>query len=287
MPNHPLAARLAARYLRASGLAHELEATIARLLLPGAEQADFGKAADWLMEHFQFKTSRTPKGQAKNKENLGYLYNILAVAHTTQEAYWKLENAQNNVVQAWAHLKDHIPELVAAFTSEGGVKAITREKKVGGNTYVNLVGAPDKTLEGMIDTVEAAFGSLKGWHQKALAGGVKVVFAGPKEFRGTSSGSYHQADDSLFIRATSGGRLDKTPAGTYGSLGYVIVHELGHRYERKQPSLPRNFDSGGWFTSRYSLKEGETFAELFAISNLGITGPWDPDIVTRFDAVMG
>jgi len=35
------------------------------------------------------------------------------------------------------------------------------------------------------------------------------------------------------------------------------------------------------------MSGGEAFAELFAISNFGITGPWDQSVVERFEKLMG
>jgi hypothetical protein len=192
--------------------------------------------------------------------------------------------------RAWDQEKEMIPAWVRFFSPEGVGKAVTRERTVGSNTYINMVGASDKSLDAMIATIEDAFHSLKGWRKQALAGGVTTVFAGPKDFRGTASGRYNKDHDRLWIRATAGGRIDKAGDG-YGSLRYVIVHELGHRYEFKK-GLPFDFQRSEWYTSRYSMTEGmsgasEAFAELFAISNFDLKGPWNQATVERFEKVMG
>ena len=75
-------------------------------------------------------------------------------------------------------------------------------------------------------------------------------------------------------------------AGTYGAQDFILVHELGHRYERKR-QLPKDFDQPGWKTTRYSSTEGEAFPELFALGHFGITGAWDPEVQERFEKLMG
>jgi hypothetical protein len=47
-----------------------------------------------------------------------------------------------------------------------------------------------------------------------------------------------------------------------------------------------DFDKPEWWTSKYSRTEGESFAELFAISNYNLTGPWDQKVVGKFEEFM-
>lgn len=184
----------------------------------------------------------------------------------------------------WNNVQRELPNIVQYLSYEGtGSKPLVFEKKVGGNTYVNMVGASAERFEGLISVVEDVFSTLKGWHRKALDGGVHVVFAGPKDFRGTSSGTYRSEKDQLWIRATAGGRIERGGSG-YGGLAYVIVHELGHRFDRKQ-GTKIDFERSEWFTSPYSSKDGETFAELFALSNFGIT-TYKPEVVAKFEQLM-
>ena len=72
----------------------------------------------------------------------------------------------------------------------------------------------------------------------------------------------------------------------YAGFEYIICHELGHRYEHKN-HVPQDFDKADWWTSRYSRAEGESFAELFALSNFKITNAGgSQEILDRFEAVM-
>jgi hypothetical protein len=161
---------------------------------------------------------------------------------------------------------------------------VPKELKVGGNTYLNLVGFDEKKLKTYVAALEKVFDEVKGWRRKALSGGIRVALAGPSEFHGTAAGVYKSAQDTLFVRATP--NVLKRTQGTYGAFDYIIVHELGHRYDRKVgPGF--DFERQEWWTSRYSQKEGETFAELFAISNFGMKGDWNQAVVEKFNELMG
>lgn len=58
---------------------------------------------------------------------------------------------------------------------------------------------------------------------------------------------------------------------SYGSLVYVILHELAHRYLQKVNKQSWNIDSSEWSTTKYSKTDSmtgeEKFAELFAMSH--------------------
>jgi len=73
---------------------------------------------------------------------------------------------------------------------------------------------------------------------------------------------YREQTDEIWVRHNA-----KVDNELYGHLLYIIVHELGHRYE-KYYGLPN-----GWrdtYTTNYSKKQtfssSEAFAELFALS---------------------
>ena len=56
----------------------------------------------------------------------------------------------------------------------------------------------------------------------------------------------------------------------YGSLRYIIVHELGHRFLKFNPQS-WNISSSSMYTTKYSkvptMTDEEPFAELFALSH--------------------
>jgi hypothetical protein len=276
----PLAHRVATRFLRAS-LGREFEQRFDKLLSyapdnpPPAEVKEFRK---WISENFKL-TGRVPAEAKRARDELERFWRFLehAEGHGLMPGVFAISFAES-----WHHLKPYLPTIVQSLSTESG-KVIVFEKKVGSNTFVNMVGASESRFDSMISAIETVFGGLSGWRKKAVDGGVRVVFAGPKDFPGTASGKYRSDKDELWIRATPGGRIDKGGNG-YGGLPYVITHELGHRYERKHHQ-PFDFDTSGWYTTPYSHKDGEAFAELFALSNFGIKGQWGPRLDT-FEHLM-
>lgn len=72
--------------------------------------------------------------------------------------------------------------------------------------------------------------------------------------------------DFCKFRRTATPKVLKRELGSYGSVDYILIHELGHRYERKN-HVPEDFDQTEWWSTRYSTMEGESFAELFAMGN--------------------
>lgn len=228
---------------------------------------------EWFEGHFRFKMNRTPPGQKRTKE-------------LADKLWWFLMNADSEAAVAeiflvWKELQPRLPDLVRYFTDEGSALAPPAFVRVGSNTYLNPVGLSKATLTSLIERMEALFKSLQGWRRGALSGGVTTVFAGPDAFRGTATGTYRSQDDHLYVRAVP--KLLRSKAAEY-----VIVHELGHRYEYKH-RLPTDFDQPGWWTTRYSRQEGEAFAELFATGQFpeaaaraGIAS----ELLLRFEEVM-
>ncbi len=278
----PLASRVAARFLEAS-LEHEFAQRFDKLLSyapdnpPAVEVHDFRK---WIAANFKL-TGRVPAEAKRAREDLERFWRYLETA----ESHGFMPGVfPTSFGESWHHLRTELPTIVQFLSAEGTGKAPVFEKKVGGNTYVNMVGAAEPRFDAMIGAIEGVFSGLSGWRRKALDGGLHVVFAGPKDFHGTASGKYRSEQDQLWIRATTGGKIEQRGAG-YGGLAYVITHELGHRYERKHHVL-FDFDRPEWLTTSYSHKDGESFAELFALSNFGITNQGGGEILPRFEHLM-
>lgn len=244
--------------------------------------------ADWFKKNVRFDVSRTPTGQKALKDKLAKFYWFLNQAagfpgvSNDDDGGW--QRGGREATRIWTEeILPHIDDLVRYFTDEGG-KRVPREVNVGANTYVNDVGFDEDKLAQYTSAIENVFSELLGWRSDALVGGVKVVLSGPKAFRGTAAGVYKSNEDTLYVRATPNILGRKT--GTYGSVDYIIVHELGHRYERKHGTANIDFEKPEWWTTPYSKKEGEAFAELFAISNFGLHGQWDASVVDRFEKNM-
>jgi hypothetical protein len=197
------------------------------------------------------------------------------------DAFWDLMRDQ------WEkRVKPTVPALVQFFSAEGdrsrGKKEEVVEIKLSHATYFNRSGMSSTTFKKYAGAVDQVLGTLKGWRRKALKGSLKVVFVGAQQMK--VQGKYRQATDELWVRATP--KVLRRDAGTYGGFDYIIVHELGHRYERYN-SLPTvGFDRDvTWRTTRYSYNDGEAFAELFALSHFKIKGTWGKKL-EAFETVM-
>lgn len=249
----------------------------------------------WFRSEFAgVSSARTPAGKKGLKSNAEWFIKSLDMTlewgRGHQSGQSQLSGTLEDFVdsrrvaaeQAWRRIKDQASEM-SVFSGQD----IPREVVVGQNVYVNKIGLGGKTFNGYVSALEKLWQTIRGWRAGALVGGIRVVLAGPKDFRGSAGGTYRSMEDALYVRATPA--VLKRSAGTYGALDYILIHELGHRYERKK-SIKGNFDFG-WSTSRYSNKEGEAFAELFALGHFGVTrdahGSWDPSIQQKFEALMG
>lgn len=233
----------------------------------------------WFNGTFRVRSPKTPPGQKAIKELGDKLIWWLGPGNM-----YEPKVQQENIQNVWDKLKPQMANLVRYFSDEGG-KVVPKEIKSGNITYLNLIGFDEAKLKKYVQQLDALFNSVKGWRKKAFAGQLKVALAGPKHFRGTASGVYKSGEDTLYVRATP--KVLKRGEG-YGSPQYILIHELGHRYEYKQH--PRiDFDRDMWKTTRYSRNEGEAFAELFALGHFGIKKAhieWDPAIQERFEKAM-
>jgi hypothetical protein len=263
------------RHVTAS-LGSELTRRMESLLQGDYDVEEAKKTAVWLNDNFRFKSPKTPRGQKQLKEQMDKLWWSLAHGGLVHRSAVQL---------TWEEVKPKVADLVRYFSNEG-VSVVSDKIELGGNTYFNRAGLDNVTLEKYARRLEALFSTVKGWRAKAFVGGLKVAFASPRDFRGTASGKYRQSEDMLYVRTTPA--VLKRGEG-YGGFDYILIHELGHRYDAKNPP-PVNFDRPEWWTSKYSqtdsLAGSESFAELFAIGHYNMRGPWDPAILDRFEKVM-
>jgi hypothetical protein len=292
-----LSERVAHRFIIAS-LGVELERKINGLLTGTYDAVEAIVIGRWFEDNFRITSPKTPRGQKALKAKAEHLRWVLRSRISFDEKFVEKlrkedpeglarssEAAQKEVRGIWAELKPQLDNLVRYFTDEGGT-TVPKELKLGGVTYINEVGVPEASLKKYAARLSVIFKALQGWRKKAMAGNLEVVLASPRNFRGTAGGVYRSAKDQLYIRATP--NVLKRSGGGYGSFEYIIVHELGHRYERFN-TLPTDFDRPKWWTTPYSQKDAlagsEAFAELFALGHFRLKGTWS-DIVEKFEDLM-
>lgn len=251
--------------------------------LDEADKATLADLAHWFRQNFRVDTAKTPRGQKRLKEEAARFLSILeAYSSPGGTTYTK---ALEGVLNIWKSIERDLPELVKHFTSEGdasrGKEEVLSEIKGQHATYFNRAAMSNANFKKYAKRLDQLFGELRGWRKKALRGNLKVVFMGAKAIG--VQGKYREATDEMWVKATP--KVLQRTSGVYGSPEYIIIHELGHRYERFNPT-GRNWDQAEWKTTRYSINEGESFAELFALGHFDLKGPWNQDTVHRFEDIM-
>jgi len=159
--------------------------------------------------------------------------------------------------------------------------------------FVELFAKPPFTVENRTSLSSEEFGRfsrrvttmlsplLSTWRRGAFKSPLKLVLVNPSE--ATRICEYLPALHEVRIRLNPQGIPAHT--GLYGSLDYTIVQALGHAYEDHN-TLPVDFDTAEWRTTRFSARAGEAFSELFALGFFGLKGPWEESTLLKFEKLM-
>lgn len=241
----------------------------------------------WL-DTLNFTAGRAPAG---TKKLIGYLQFI-------QKHLDKLLKPppKGYIADNWPAIRDYSRQQIKTtfgWWKPADIAAIeTKLKKKTGEVnelrlknavYVNRSNFSFTRFKEAAQKVDAILSKLKGFHKKAVTAKPLIV-ALVKKSEIKAKAKYKGNDDLILIRP------DTLASGDdYGSLPYVILHELGHRYE-KFVRIGRAFTDSGWLTTPYSGRENmmgdEKFAELFALSNWPSKYPQYKIQVSRFLKVM-
>lgn len=196
---------------------------------------------------------------------------------------FRLDTNQGSML--WDNIRNTIsrwsPEDVNLINAKLSSKEGEDIMKLNGVTYVNRSVLSDKGFKEKVKIADGVLRSLKGFHKKALLN-LTVHFV--KRAESKTAARYLQAKDIIVIRPD---RAKNNPG--YGHFPYVLVHELGHRYEKFHRQRVE-FDRQEWWTTKYSQRDtmsgGEQFAELFALSNWESSYPEHKDKIERFRDVI-
>ncbi len=204
----------------------------------------------------QFPISgKAPKGMKKEFEKIKFLHKQADFIQQFPDP----KAAMQNVVNA---LSWWTPEDLAEIEAKFLKKKVERIES-GNLTFINESTMAEKRFIETSKQIEKFLKSLKGFHKKAIQKPLTVVFKPTKMFK--AKAKYRESQDQIWVKQGS-----KADNELYGHLLYIILHELGHRYE-KFNGLPN-----GWkkvYTTKYSRTpnafnaDTEPFAELFALSH--------------------
>lgn len=224
------------------------------------------ESVKYFLSHFP-KGGRAPAGLKKEKQTIDFMIKQMDLI----DEYGKAgeDMAKTNIINSisWWD-KDTIDRIVDGYF-KSGKKKLTKLKH-GNITYHNESAMAEKRFKKTADVITSLLKRFKGEHKKALRGELIVRFKSKSEMR--SKAVYKSILDEIWILDSPkvSKLLDKE---LYGWLPYVIVHELGHRYE-KFIGHPNWYDRNRFITTSYSKQEhvaggGEDFAECFALSFFG------------------
>jgi len=174
-------------------------------------------------------------------------------------------------------------EYEKAYSSESSLPQIIKGKYA---TYEHSdVGSYKRFLDNIEDT-EDMLSSLKGYHTKALKN-LKIKFVSAQEIK--TPAKWVARENAMWINP-----LSKKVGNTkddYGSLRYIVVHELGHKFLHENPQS-WDYSDSSLETTPYSkknkdtLSEEEVFAELFALSNWKSKYPQYESQIYRFEKLL-
>jgi hypothetical protein len=220
---------------------------------------DLNEFADWL------KTLNVPKRKPKNINKVEHENLLRAIDILNNPDYKDNLEFRNsllkNVAAGIRVTKDELEKVYSSKTDQ--------PSKVEGKyaTYVkNDTGSYSRFLSN-IQNIESFLSTLKGYHKKALKNLV-VEFVSSKEMKVPAK--WKSREKVIWINPLSK-KVGKT-FEEYGSLRYIVLHELGHKFLKEYPQK-WNISDPTLYTTDYSKKnpqtftEEEVFAELFALSN--------------------
>lgn len=221
-------------------------------------------------------TGRAPRGYKREFELLQFIKRQFDVAD--QYYNGKIEdNVKSNIISAWNSVK-HSADDIQAYYSDAKPDRVV----VGETTYIKDDAAAYARFQKAVKDVSKFLSTLKGYHNKPLKNLV-VRFVKKSQIRGKAQ--YKTMEDEIWINLDS---MGNTSDG-YGSLVYVLLHELGHRYVKHyKPKF--DIDAAHWITTKYSRVDSwsgeEKFAELFALSHFEHKYPEYKEQIKRFKAQL-
>lgn len=251
--------------------------TFKDFIIESFNKSDYEKMVNWL-KTLNLKI-RTPRGMKKEHELLRHLERVVKVTNEFRND--KPTSSDLEVVDRIMN-DDFNKSTIDKINDKFGIKE-DKPLVVQGKfaTYIKSdPSAYTKFLAG-IKQLETFLSTLKGLHKKSIMStkAIKLTIDGKLEHITanlviefvdkktiSSKAKYETSSDKILINLQS---MGNTTDG-YGSLVYVVLHELGHRY-LKYHKQSFNYDGVEWITTKYSRVDTftgeEKFAELFAISH--------------------
>jgi len=215
---------------------------------------------NWL-NTLDFK-GRSPKGMKKYHEKLNHLAgNLNNIVKYYKDDVESNPGSMHNIKAIFSYWKEKDIDII---NDKFGNKKTIRELNLTNGIFFNHSIISEKRFKLLSNEINDLFDDLKGFHKTVLKPKLKIYFV--KKNKSKATATYKSDKDVIYIRPD---RI-KAFGDDYASAKYIILHELGHRYE-KYNKIPDNIYTPEFFTTVYSKTSnswtGEQFAELFALSH--------------------
>lgn len=227
--------------------------------------------------------SRMPRGM--NKADYQLLFDVYSMLDK------KDSSTDFTIVNKMKMVRLSKEEIIELFSANEKSKPDIQVGRYA--TYLKRDTSAYSVFEDSIKLLEEFFSKLKGHHSKAIHG-LKIKFVKATDMKATAK--YKQDEDTLWINSgrinswVKQGRLSSLGSEEYGSLLYIVLHELGHRYLAKVKKQKWDIDSSEWITTDYSKTDTftgeEKFAELFAMSNWKSKYSKYKDKIDKFESML-
>ncbi len=175
--------------------------------------------------------------------------------------------------------KEEIEQLYSVESGEQTYGKVLVKKHA---TFVKMDSVSYKTFVANCENIDDFLGTLQGFHRAPLQN-LTIRFVDGSAQK--SIAKYVSGQDILQINSKKAGNTKEE----YGSLRYIVLHELGHRYLNFHKQH-WDHDAVEWTTTKYSetdtLTGEEKFAELFALSHWPNKYPQFKDTIQKFTKMI-
>lgn len=218
------------------------------------------KITDFVKWIDQFPSSgKAPAGMKKDFEDIKWLKK----SADTYKEYKIVPQPIGATFSRWD--ESYIDRLVDAFFNTKTER--TSNITIGNLFFVNESAMASSRFKETSAKIAKFLQRFDGFHKKALVGKLEIYFTSSNAFR--AKAIYRSTTDKIMIKESNAREVDTE---AYGYLLYILVHELGHRFEFKS-KVPLSFRDEDFYTTKYSQTDSmfgsECFAEIFAISFFG------------------
>jgi len=217
---------------------------------------------------------KAPSGMKKEMDAIKFIYNNLKSFREFSSSGITSTIGIKNIENSIKHIG--VEKLDACLKK---LTAVSNEPITTANaTFINDSTLSGASFKAKVKELDHFLSTLKKPHSDAIGKDCVIRFV--RKELSKASAKYKSLEKEIYLRPDR----KIVDGDNYGSFVYVLLHELGHRYEASH-KIP-DFSKPEWITTKYSRKEtwsggGEHFAELFSMSHWPEKYPEYADKITK------